>query len=96
MRLYLSICIFMSIAIYAQKNNQLIQHIESNKAAYEKMALEIWSKPEPGYLETSTVAILAAALKNASFSVIEGIAEIPTAFVAEFGSGKPVIDELCL
>ena len=30
-------------------------------------------------------------LKDAGFKVTSGVAEIPTAFVAEYGSGKPVI-----
>jgi len=44
-----------------------------------------------GYLETESSELLQKTLKDAGFSVKNGVADIPTAFVAEFGSGAPVV-----
>ena len=54
-------------------------------------ALDIWKWAEPGYHETRSSQRLQGLLHDAGFKVSAGIAEIPTAFVAEFGSGEPVI-----
>jgi aminobenzoyl-glutamate utilization protein B len=54
-------------------------------------ALKIWEWAEPGYQEKKSAAALADIAEKAGFKVTRGVAKIPTAFVAEFGSGKPVI-----
>ncbi len=52
---------------------------------------EIWEFAELGLQEKRSAARLIAALKQAGFAVKEGVSGMPTAFVAEYGSGKPVI-----
>jgi aminobenzoyl-glutamate utilization protein B len=54
-------------------------------------ALKIWEWAEPGYQEKQSSVALAAIAEKAGFTVKKNVAEIPTAFTAEFGSGKPVI-----
>jgi len=44
-----------------------------------------------GYLETESSALHQKTLVEAGFDVQAGVAGIPTAFVAEFGSGSPII-----
>ena len=44
-----------------------------------------------GYKEQKSSALLQEQLRAAGFTVRSGVADIPTAFVASFGSGKPVI-----
>ena len=56
-----------------------------------QMAQKIWLAAEPGYQETVSSALLADAAEAAGLKVTREVAEIPTAFTAEFGSGKPVI-----
>ena len=56
-----------------------------------QIAQKIWLAAEPGYQETVSSALLADAAEAAGLKVTRGVAEIPTAFMAEFGSGKPVI-----
>jgi aminobenzoyl-glutamate utilization protein B len=51
----------------------------------------IWSYAEPGLEETRSSAELAGWLKQHGFALREGVAGMPTAFVASYGSGKPVI-----
>lgn len=65
--------------------------IDARSAHYADMAKQIWSFAEVGYQEVKSSALLASELESAGFRISRGVAGIPTAFVAEFGSGKPVI-----
>jgi aminobenzoyl-glutamate utilization protein B len=56
-----------------------------------KAALRIWEWAEPGYQEQKSSALLASMLEEAGFTLRRNVAGIPTAFVASYGSGKPVI-----
>ena len=58
---------------------------------FKKIAMDIWGYAEVGYKEKESSALLQRTLKENGFDVQAGVAEIPTAFVASFGSGKPVI-----
>jgi aminobenzoyl-glutamate utilization protein B len=51
----------------------------------------IWEFAEVGLEEHKSSALLVERIKAAGFRVRTGVADMPTAFVAEFGSGKPVI-----
>lgn len=51
----------------------------------------IWEFAEVGLQEHKSSALLVEKLKAAGFTVKTGVADMPTAFVAEFGSGKPII-----
>jgi len=55
------------------------------------LAHEIWELAEVGYQEVESSALLQEELRSAGFSVEAGVAGMPTAFVAEWGSGSPVI-----
>jgi aminobenzoyl-glutamate utilization protein B len=52
---------------------------------------DIWTFAELGLQEHRSAARLAGILKKAGFRVKEGVSDMPTAFVAEYGSGTPVI-----
>lgn len=56
-----------------------------------EMARKIWEWAEPGYQEKRSSALLADALEAGGFKVKRGVADIPTAFTATLGTGKPVI-----
>ncbi|WP_144607094.1 amidohydrolase [Algoriphagus algorifonticola] len=51
----------------------------------------IWSFEEIAFRETQSAKALADYAEELGFRVTRGVAEIPTAFVAEYGSGSPVI-----
>lgn len=51
----------------------------------------IWGYAEVGLKETKSSALLMSKLKAEGFDVKAGIADMPTAFVASYGSGQPVI-----
>lgn len=58
---------------------------------YKQVAMQIWDHAELGYKEVKSTALLQETLKKEGFSVEAGVADIPTAFVATYGSGQPVI-----
>ncbi|MEY3177803.1 MAG: hypothetical protein RJB42_44, partial [Bacteroidota bacterium] len=65
--------------------------IDGGYDQYKQVALQIWENAELGYKEVKSSALLQETLKKEGFSVESGVAEIPTAFVATYGSGSPVI-----
>jgi aminobenzoyl-glutamate utilization protein B len=65
----------------------LTEHYEADKTT----ALQIWDFAEVGYKENKSAALHVQHLKEAGFAVETGIAGIPTAFVATYGSGSPAI-----
>jgi len=69
----------------------VLASIDSKAKAYGDVALQIWSFAEVGYQEQKSSALLQEQLRAAGFTVKAGVAEIPTAFTAEWGSGQPVI-----
>ena len=73
------------------KYNRILNSIDENKNNYSEIAQQIWSYAEMGYQETESSALLQKTLKNEGFEIEKGVAEIPTAFVATFGSSGPVI-----
>lgn len=72
-------------------DDALVRLVESRRAVDRAVALQIWNWAEVGYQEEQTSARLQKELRDAGFSVRAGVAGMPTAFVAEYGSGKPVI-----
>ncbi len=71
--------------------NESAVNIQSGYDAYKKIALTIWDYAEVGYKEIKSSALLQNTLKDNGFTVQAGVAGMPTAFVASYGSGTPVI-----
>lgn len=69
----------------------IVEWIDEHKPKFEKMALDIWANPETAYREKQASRRQIEALAEAGFRIRAGVGGIPTAFVAEFGSGSPVI-----
>lgn len=65
--------------------------IQSKYDEYKNIALQIWDYAEVGYKEVKSSALLQKTLSDNGFDVKAGVAEMPTAFVATYGSGSPVI-----
>lgn len=97
-KLTLLIATFICCAnISAQPKNtdglkdQAINDIQVKYDDYKKIALQIWNYAEVGYKEVKSSALHQKTLTDNGFTVEAGVADIPTAFVATYGSGKPVI-----
>ena len=53
--------------------------------------MEIWNYAELGYQENKSADLLAQSLEDEGFSIKKNLAGIPTAFIAEFENGGPII-----
>ncbi|NVK50936.1 MAG: amidohydrolase [Cyclobacteriaceae bacterium] len=85
--------LFLCLSAFGLKaqDQSVLNDLDSKKEYYSTIALQIWSNPELGYLESESSSLLQKTLSDAGFSIQAGVAGIPTAFVAEYGSGYPVI-----
>ena len=68
-----------------------LQGLQESYGQYKDIALQIWNNAELGYKEVKSSALLQETLRKEGFTVEAGVADIPTAFVATYGSGQPVI-----
>ena len=69
----------------------LAGQIEGMKKRAQVMVDTVFSYGELGFQEFETSKYLSGILENEGFKVERGVAGIPTAFVATWGQGKPVI-----
>jgi aminobenzoyl-glutamate utilization protein B len=67
------------------------KYLDSIRADLVSVNQDIWNFAELGLEEHRSAARLIGLLKKAGFTVREGVSGMPTAFVAEYGSGKPVV-----
>jgi aminobenzoyl-glutamate utilization protein B len=65
--------------------------IEDRRERLIEINRAIWSAAEVGLEEHESAALLAGFLRENGFEVLLGVADMPTAFVAEIGSGRPII-----
>jgi len=83
---------FLASPLSAQKTKQdVAAFLDGRFGQLSGVADQIWGWAEVGYMETKSSALLEKELEDAGFTVTRGVADIPTAFVASYGSGKPVI-----
>ena len=75
----------------AQDTDEILDFIDGRYESTADMARTLWEYAEVGYQETKSSALIQAALSADGFAIESGIAGIPTAFVATYGSGGPVI-----
>ncbi len=95
-RVFLSSILFCYLAcsaviLLAQQPTDALKSINAKEAYYGDLAQQIWGFAEVGYQEYKSSKLLQETLQKEGFKIEAGVAEIPTAFVATFGSGKPVI-----
>ena len=83
--------LYISNSLAQKKYDVILKSIETNGSKYKNVANQIWSFAEMGYQEEKSSALLQKTLFEEGFSVKTGVANIPTAFVASYGSGSPVI-----
>lgn len=92
LKYFLTTLVLLNSFVYAQKTKpEVFKSIDAKNDFYSGVAQKIWGFAEVGFLETQSSALLQQTLKDAGFQVEAGVAGMPTAFVATYGSGKPVI-----
>jgi aminobenzoyl-glutamate utilization protein B len=87
----LGILLLFTSFIFAQKTDKITANLDAKKEVYSAIAQQIWGFAEMGYQEEKSAALLQQTLSNEGFKVTKGVAGIPTAFIAEYGEGLPVI-----
>ncbi len=91
-KLILSSLLLSVTILNAQKKvNDVIKKLDSKSEVYGAIAQNIWELAEMGYQEEKSSALLQKTLSDEGFTIKKGVAGIPTAFIAEYGSGTPVI-----
>ncbi|MBO4427178.1 MAG: amidohydrolase [Bacteroidales bacterium] len=68
-----------------------LDYLDASFALYDGIQKQLHAFAEPGYREFKSSALLASFLEENGFKVEREVAGIPTAFVATYGSGHPVI-----
>jgi aminobenzoyl-glutamate utilization protein B len=68
-----------------------IELVDAAEPEFRDVNRAIWSYAEPSLLEYKSAELLASLLERNGFSVERGVAGMPTAFVATWGHGEPVI-----
>ncbi len=89
-------CFFFLSAIstaqdFSKSEQAMLAEIDAKSEQYSDIAQQIWDWAELGYQETQSSSLLQQTLKDAGFNVKNNVAGMPTAFVAEYGTGSPIV-----
>lgn len=74
-----------------EPKEEAIRWIEEHKSLLVDLSDKIWNYAEIGLEEFKSSKLLADVLEEAGFRVERGVAGMPTAFVATYGEGEPII-----
>ncbi len=77
-----------------KKKEEAVASIERHKAEIVDLSDRVWGFAETALLETRSAEALAAYAEKQGFAVERGVAGMPTAFVASYGAGRPIIGVL--
>lgn len=89
--LFVAACIPL-LTLNAQKSKKdVLKSLDEKSESYGDISQQIWNLAEMGYQEEKSSALLQKTLQDAGFSIKTGVAGIPTAFIAEYGSGSPIV-----
>ena len=69
----------------------VLEFVTAQAPLLGELSDRIWDTPELGLHETRSSAVLADAMEAGGFTVVRGVAGMPTAFVATYGEGAPRI-----
>ena len=74
-----------------KNQDRISELVEKQKDTYTSMADEIWGYAEPRFQEYESSRVQQEYLASRGFSIRADLAGEKTAFIAEWGSGKPVL-----
>jgi len=75
----------------ADEADDILRFVDSRYEETADIARNLWEYAEVGYLEEKSSGLLRETLAAENFEIEAGVAGIPTAFVASYGEGGPVI-----
>lgn len=95
------ILLFCTSKLFSQNNfsetkleklrKEIIKEIDKNAKFAAQINDQIFSFAELGFQEVETTKLLTDLLEKEGFTIERGISGIPTAWLAKWGSGKPII-----
>ncbi len=89
---FVGIFLLQAPFVFGQKSKlEALKSIDSKNDFYTGIEQKIWGFAEVGFQETQSSALLQQTLKDSGFQIEAGVAGMPTAFIATYGSSKPVI-----
>lgn len=86
----LSLCLAV-MALAGHADDSVTGYVDDDRKATIALAEDIWQYAEMGYLETQSTERLQEYLQRQGFDVQSGLAGMPTAFLASYGKGEPII-----
>jgi len=87
----LFVCSFANAQVISKNKSAVLSSVEKHQQDLIKLSDQIWGFAETAMRETQSSKVLSDYAESQGFKVTRGVAAIPTAFIAEFGSGKPII-----
>ena len=88
------LCSSMTAQKMTANKKAIVESVEKHKKALIDISDKVWALAETAFEEKQSSKILADYAEQQGFTVERGVAGMPTAFVATYGSGSPVISVL--
>src|SRR5262249_8064595 len=79
------------MSTWSQEKRTALAWIDAEAERLSRFAKEIWTYAEPAFREYKSAKAYCALLRSEGFEVEEGSGDMPTAFVATYGAGKPIL-----
>ncbi|HEY7183766.1 MAG TPA: amidohydrolase, partial [Blastocatellia bacterium] len=87
-----SLCSSSPVAATEIRNKEeAVASIEKRKAEMIKLSDQVWAYAETAFREHKSSQALSDYAERQGFKVERGVAGMPTAFIATYGQGRPVI-----
>ena len=77
--------------VIAPNKQAVLSSIQTHEKELVNLSDQVWSFAEIAMKEHKSAKVLSDYAEQQGFRVQRNVAEIPTAFIAEYGSGKPII-----
>ena len=90
-KIFFAVALVFAPAISHAQHDEVISRIDGRYDQTAEIARKLWEWAEVGYQESQSSQLMQDALRDHAFSIETGVADIPTAFIAEYGEGGPVI-----
>jgi len=84
----------LMFGVSVKKKEQAVASIEKHRAEIVDLSDQVWTFAETALLETRSSKLLADYAEKQGFAVERGVAGLPTAFIASYGEGRPIIGVL--
>ena len=75
----------------SSEKQQVLDEAQALQPTVEELSMALWDYSETALRENQSADRLASELEQNGFTVERGVADMPTAFVASYGSGRPII-----